>query len=232
MSTPSSHSIYHNGTFSISQVRKSKLACDLPWREKVREANDRKVCLKQSSKKEKTVLINKNIFLCTIIALVLYGCSNQKSTTLIIHDYIEEGQQHNRATSTICLNDVFDVDIDTIYCFLSYQITCSAVRNITGLRDYKKEAKPDMLIGEKFDALHVLFVSNGKVVYEDEFYNGSDNIIFNTESLKKKNGVGEFDGDKNFPFSLFYTSVSCMRVEKSGDRYFLSCEWYSLPSSS
>ena len=36
-----SHSIYHNGTFSISQMRKSKLACDLPWREKVREANYR-----------------------------------------------------------------------------------------------------------------------------------------------------------------------------------------------
>ena len=36
-----SHSIYHNGTFSASQMRKSKLACDLPWREKVREANDR-----------------------------------------------------------------------------------------------------------------------------------------------------------------------------------------------
>ena len=39
--TLGSHSIYHNGTFSISQMRKSKLACDLPWREKVREANDR-----------------------------------------------------------------------------------------------------------------------------------------------------------------------------------------------
>ena len=36
-----SHSIYHNGTFSASQMRKSKLACDLPWREKVREANNR-----------------------------------------------------------------------------------------------------------------------------------------------------------------------------------------------
>ena len=41
MSSPGSHSIYHNGTFSASQMRKSKLACDLPWREKVREANYR-----------------------------------------------------------------------------------------------------------------------------------------------------------------------------------------------
>ena len=34
-------------------MRKSKLACDLPWREKVREANDRKVCLKPSEINEK-----------------------------------------------------------------------------------------------------------------------------------------------------------------------------------
>lgn len=80
-----------------------------------------------------------------------------------------------------------------------------------------------MLIGEKFDALHILFVSKGKVVYEDEFYNGSNNIYFDTNSLKKKSGVGEFDGDKAFTFSLLYTSNSCIHAKMQENNYYLSC---------
>lgn len=188
------------------------------------------VCLKQSSRKERMVLINKiikilydKVILVYVITLMLNGCSYNQETTSIIYDYIKE-QQCNSTTSTICLNDVFGVDIDTVYFFVSYQITYSAVRNITRLSEYKKNAKSDMLVGKKFDALHILFINKGKVVYEDEFYNGNNNIIFNTGSLRKKSGFGEFDGDNGFPFFLLYTSNSCMHIEMRENKYYLSCE--------
>lgn len=102
------------------------------------------LCLKQLIRRAIMVLTNKitkilydKVILVYVIILMLNGCSYNQETTSIIYDYIKE-QQCNSTTSTICLNNVFGVDIDTVYFFLSYQITYSAIRNIAGLSEYKK----------------------------------------------------------------------------------------------
>lgn len=184
------------------------------------------LCLKQLVRRAIMVLTNSDVYINIIIIFaiivhVLHGCTWDQEMTSSIYDYIKNNKQHRGVASTICLNDVFNVDSDTIYFFLSYQVTYSAVRNITGVTNYKESVKPDVLVGNKFDAWNALFVKGGKVVYESEFYNGNNNIVIDTYSLKEKEGRGEFDGDKSFPFSLFYTNNCCMNIELHENKYVI-----------